>query len=147
MKSAFQQSHLLKTILGGLVLFSLIVGFLCISFIHAFPVHAGAGLCDATHTSHEASLKNCCDVGVTDHMELWKNTLVGIPQSFQDLLVLIVLAVATSFAFAGFLEIPRLDTNILFYRYRQYTREHPNILSYNHLRLAFARGILHAKTF
>lgn len=80
-------------------------------------------------------------------MELWKSTLVGIPQGSQELLVLIILAVASPFAFAGFLKLPRLNTNILFYRYRQYTREHPNILSYNHLRLALARGILNPKTF
>jgi hypothetical protein len=106
----------------------------------------GTGLGHAI-TSHEASFKNCCDVGVTDHMELWKNALVGIPQGFQDLLVLIVLAVATSFIFTDSLAAPRLNTNILFYRYRQYAREHPNILTYNPLRLAFARGILHPKTF
>ncbi len=147
MKLAFPQSDRLKTILGGSVLFSLIIGFLCISFIHAFPVHAGAGSSHVTNTSHEASVKNCCDAGVSDHMELWKSTLVGIPQGFQDLLVLIVLAVASSFAFASFLEIPRLNTNILFYRYRQYAREHPELLTYNPLRLAFARGILHPKTF
>lgn len=147
MKLAFPQANQLKTILGGSVLLSLIVGFLCISFIHATPVHAGNGSSHITHTSHETSLKNCCDAGVSDHMELWKGTLVGIPQGFQDLLVLIVLAVATSFAFAGFLAVPRLETNILFYRYRQYAREHPDILAYSHLRLAFARGILHPKTF
>lgn len=147
MKLAFLQSNLLKTILGGSVLFSLIVGFLCISFIHATPVHAGNGSPHAIHTSHEASLKSCCDAGVNDHMELWKSTLVGIPQGFQDLLILIVLAVATSFAFAGFLAIPRLDTNLLSIRFRQYAKEHPDILAYSHLRLAFARGILHPKTF
>ncbi len=147
MRFAFQQSHPLKTILGGSVLFSLVVGFLCISFIHTIPVHSGTGSGHTAHTSHEASLTNCCDVGISDHMELWKSTLVGIPQGFQDLLVLIVLAVATSFAFAGFLSVPRLDTNVLFYRYRQYSREHPDILAFSHLRLAFARGILHPKTF
>ncbi len=147
MRLAFPQSNQLKTILGGSVLLSLIVGFLCISFIHALPVHAGTGSGHVVHTSHEASLKNCCDAGVNDHMELWKSTLVGIPQGFQDLLVLIVLAVATSFAFAGFLAIPRLDTNLLSIRFRQYAREHPDILVYSHLRLAFARGILHPKTF
>lgn len=146
MKLAFLQSRRIKTILGGLVLFSLIVGFLCISFVHATSAHTDMG---STHTAHaiDPSLSTCCDIGVNDHMELWKSTLVGIPQVFQDLLVLIVLAVATSFAFAGFLEIPRLDTNVLFYRYRQYAREHPDILAYSHLRLAFARGILHPKTF
>lgn len=146
MKLAFQQSNLLKTILGGSVLFSLIVGFLCISFIHATPAHADMG---SAHTAHaiNPSLNACCDIGVNDHMELWKSTLVGIPQGVQDLLMLIVLAVATSFVFADFLATPRLDTNILFYRYRLYAREHPDILTYNPLRLAFARGILHPKTF
>ena len=148
MKRTFQQSCRLKTILGGLVLFSLIVGFLCISFIHAAPTLAHADM-DGMHTAHSASatLQNCCNAGVSDHMELWKSTLVGIPQGFQDLLALMVLAVASSFAFAGFLEILRLDTNVLFYRYRQYAREHPELLTYNPLRLAFARGTLHPKTF
>ncbi len=143
----FASSSRIQSILGGFVLMSLIVGFLCISFIHATSVHAVNGSGHAVHTSHDASLTNCCDAGVNDHMELWKSTLVGIPQGFQDLLVLIVLAVATSFAFAGFFAVPRLDTNVLFYRYRQYAREHPDILAYSHLRLAFARGILHPKTF
>lgn len=136
----------IKAFLGASILMSLIVGFLCISFIHATPAHAEMG---SAHTAHaiNPSLNACCDAGVSDHMELWKSTLVGIPQGFQDLLVLIVLAVATSFAFAGFLAIPRLDINILFYRYTQYAREHPDILAYSHLRLAFARGILHPKTF
>ena len=147
MKLAFPQSDRLKTILGGSVLFSLIIGFLCISFIHALPIHAGTGSSYVAYTSHQSSVKNCCDAGVSNHMELWKSTLVGIPQGSQELLVLIILAVASPFAFAGFLKLPRLNTNILFYRYRQYTREHPNILSYNHLRLALARGILNPKTF
>lgn len=136
-----------KSFLSASVLMTLIGGFLCISFIHATPVHAGAGSDHVTHTSHGASVKNCCDVGVSDHMELWKSTLVGIPQGFQNLLMLFVLAVTTSFSFAGFLAIPRLDTKLLFYRYRQYAREHPDIVTYNHLRLAFARGVLHSKSF
>lgn len=146
MKFAFLHLERIKRILGGSVLLSLIVGFLCISFIHTTPAHADMGSMH-THTSHEASLKDCCDTGVSDHMELWKSTLVSIPQGFQDLLVLIVLAVTTSFVFTDFFATPRLDTNILFYRYRQYAREHPDILTYNLLRLAFARGILHPKTY
>ncbi len=139
-------SQYIRTAMGGFVLSSLIVGFLCTSFIHVTPAHADMG----SHTAHKASsatLNACCDVGVNDHMELWKSTLVGIPQGFQDLLVLIVLAVATSVVFADFLAIPRLDTNIIFYRYQQYAREHPDMALFDPLRLAFARGILHPKTF
>lgn len=147
MRLTHRQSNLLKTILSGSVLFSLIVGFLCIDFIHAASAHAENGTGHAIHTSHEAQPDNCCDAGVSDHMELWLSTFVGIPQFSQDFLVLIVLAVATTFAFASFLPIPRLEASILFSQYRQYAREHPNILARNHLRLAFSRGILHPKTF
>ncbi len=143
----FASSSRIQTTLGGFVLMSLIIGFLCISFIHTMPVHADMGSAHSVHSSPSATLNSCCDAGASDHMELWKSTLVGIPQGFQDLLVLIVLAVATSFVFADFLATLRLDTNFLFYRYRQYAREHPNMLTYNPLRLAFARGILHPKTY
>ncbi len=80
-------------------------------------------------------------------MELWKSTLIGIPQGFEDLVLLIVFAVTVSFAFTGFLSIARFDTSLFSIRFRQYAREHPNISLYNPLRLAFARGLLHPKTF
>ncbi len=134
------------TIVSGTILSSLIVGFLCISFIHATPAHADMG----THSSHKASsaiLNSCCDVGVNDHMELWKSTLVGIPQSFQDFLALLFIGVAVAFVFSDFFAIPKLNLNVFALRYKQYAREHPNVSIYNPLRLAFARGILHSKTY
>lgn len=150
MKSQFMKlfvsSLQIKSALGGFVMASLIVGFLCISFIHAMPVHGDTG----SHTGHQASqatLNACCDVGVNDHMELWKSTLVGIPQSFQDILALIVIGVAAAFVFSDFFATPRLNINALALRYRQYAREHPDVSIYNPLKLAFARGILHPKTY
>lgn len=150
MKSPFMKlfvsSLQIKSALGGFVLTSLIVGFLCISFIHAMPIHGNTG----SHTSHQASqttLNACCDVGVSDHMELWKSTLVGIPQSFQDILALLVIGVAAAFVFSDFFATPKPNLNILALRYKQYAREHPNIHTYDPLKLAFARGILHPKTF
>ena len=135
-----------KALIVATILSALLIGFVCISLIHAAPSHMGMGEMH-NHSSQTASLSNCCDAGVSDHMELWKSTLVGIPQSFQDLVQLIVFAVATSFAFAGFLALPHLDANLFSIRFRQYDREHPDVLTYNPLRLAFARGILHPKTF
>ena len=135
-----------QTALGGLILISLVVGFLCISFIHATQAHAVM----SSHSSHKASsatLNACCDIGVSDHMELWKGTLVGIPQSFQDLLVLIVIGVVATFVFSDFFTVPKLNINLLALCYRQYVREHPNIGIFNPLKLALARGILHPKTY
>lgn len=142
----FASSSRIQSTLGGFVLTSLIVGFLCISFIHAMPAHADTG----SHTSHQASqatINACCDIGVNDHMELWKSTLVGIPQSFQDILAIIVIGVAAAFVFSDFFAIPKLNSNVFVLRYKQYAREHPNVAIYNPLRLAFARGILHPKTY
>jgi hypothetical protein len=134
----------INTFLSGAILLSLIVGFICISFIHLTPVHADMGAMN--HDRQTTTLDGCCGA-TSDHMELWKSTFVGIPQGLQDLLVLIVLVVTATFAFADFFAKPRPDRNILFYRYLLYSREHPNILTYSHLRLAFSRGILHPKTF
>ncbi len=136
----------IKALFSEVILASLIVGFLCISFAHVMPAHAGMNGMSG-HTSHEVSLNNCCEAGTSDHMELWKSTFVGIPQSSQDSLVLFALAITAVFTFPSFLTTPRLTGAILSFRYRQYAREHPNIRIHDPLRLAFARGILHPKTF
>lgn len=135
----------INTFLGGAVLLSLIVGFICISFIHLTPAHSDMGAMH--HDRQTTTLDDGCCGATSEHMELWKSTFVGIPQGLQDLFVLIVLVATVTFAFADFFTVPRLDRDILFYRYRQYAREHPDILAYSHLRLAFSRGILHPKTF
>lgn len=136
----------LKRLAGMLILGSLTVGLLCISFIHPTVAHADMG----SHASHKASsvtLNPCCDVGVDDHMELWKSTLVGIPQSLQDILTLFAVSLVVAFAFSEFFVTPRIDVNLFAVRYRQYTREHPDIALFDPFRLAFARGILHGKAF
>lgn len=137
------KSHI-NTFLSKVLLTSLVVGFLCISLVHVTPAHADMGTMH--HTSQAPTLNGCCGAGATDHIELWKNTLVGIPQGFQDLLILVVLAISATFLFSDFFTTPRLNPNFLFLRYKQYAREHPNIRVFDALRLAFAKGLLNPKT-
>ncbi len=144
MKFAFDQTNKLKIALGGFVLLSLAIGLLCISLVHTTSAHADMGAMH--HTGQSATLNGCCDAGVSDHMELWKSTLVGIPQGFQDVLVLIAFAISATFLFSDFFATPRLNPNFLFLRYKQYAREHPNIRVFDALRLAFAKGLLNPKT-
>ena len=144
--NSFTISNRIRTLFGVAIFISLVVSFLCISFAHVMPVH-GNMFERSIHTSHLASVNNCCDVGMSDHMELWKSTLVGIPQGFKDFLALIILAVATRLVFSDFFTTPRHNTKVFFHRYRQYARAHPEIQTYNPLRHAFARGILHPKTY
>ena len=136
----------IKIILCDLILLSLIVGFLCISFIHTMPVQVHMSGMHTADVASSVTLNACCNAGVTDHMELWKGTLVGIPQGLQDMLALIIVGVAIAFTGSFFLKMSRAVADVLFIRYRQYIRTHPDIGICNMLRLAFACGILHPKT-
>lgn len=141
-----QSKTRIQTFIGGILLASLIVGYLCISFVHI--THADMG---AMHTMHHKSqttaLNDCCDTGTSNHMELWKSTLTGIPQDFQDALALIVIGIAAAFVFSDFFATARLSPNLLFLRYKQYAKAHPNIRAFDALRLAFAQGILNPKLY
>ena len=99
------------------------------------------------HAEHAASFNNCCDTTINNHMELWKSTLVGIPQCPEQLIVLVTVTLFVTFTLADFFPKPSPNGNLLSIQFRQYTREHPDVQAYNALRLAFARGILHPKTF
>lgn len=137
----------LRTALGSTILTSLMVGFLCISFIHRVPT-AHAGMIDV-HSAHKvagALMLTCCDNGGTNHIELWKDTLVGITQNIQSLLGVFAV-VLVAFTFSDFFKLSRHTDVVLALMFRQYAREHPDIRLFNPLTLAFARGILHPKTF
>ena len=137
----------LRTTLGSTILTSLVVGFLCISFIHIVPTaHAGMTTGHSTHKAAGAPVSTCCDIGAGDHMELWKSTLVGIPQNIQSLLALFVV-VLVAFTFSDFFKRPQRTDVVLVLKFRQYIREHPDMRLFNPLTLAFAQGILHPKTF
>lgn len=148
MRLSLLKSDLVKTVLSGSVLLSFVVGFLCIGFIQTMPAHASMDMgAMPTHAQKSGAFNNCCDTGASDHMELWKSTFEGIPVSLQQFLALVAIAIFAASTFKDFFSAPRLDINFLFTRFRQYARAHPDIQSYNALRLAFASGILHPKTF
>lgn len=136
----------IKIVSCSLLLVSLVVGFLCISFIHAMPAQIHMSGMHTTHVVSSVTLNTCCNAGVTDHMELWKGTLIGIPQGLQAMLALIIMGVAVVFTCSIFLKMSRAVADVFFFRYRQYIRTHPDIGICNMLRLAFACGILHPKT-
>lgn len=138
-------SRLVKTVLSASVLLSFVVGFLCIGFLNAMP-SMDMGAMQA-HSAHTLAIMDCCSTSATDHMELWKSTFVGIPQSIQQFMALVAIAIFAAFSFTYFQPIARVEINIFYTRFKLYARAHPNIQTYNALRLAFASGILHPKTF
>lgn len=136
-----------KTALGGFTLVSLIVGFLCIAFVHAAPAHAATHSEHHVHASQNQIVDACCSAEVSSHMELWKGTLTGILQNFEVALALILLTASVGFLPSDFFATPHLTTNVLYSRYRQYTRTHPDVGVFNILRLALAKGLLNPKLF
>lgn len=143
----FAPSSRIYTAVGSFVLLSLIVGLLCVSFVHTISAHADMEMSHATHKNSSVTLNACCDAGASDHMELWKGTLVGITNNLQSLFVLFAFSFVTVLAFSKLFSASRIGVNLLSLRYRQYTRDHPDIGLFNSLRLAFARGILNPKLF
>lgn len=148
MKFAALQSDRAKSVLSGSLLLSVVVGFICFSFIQALPTHAAMDMSTVpSHAVHAKSVSNCCEADATNHMELWKSTFEATPQSLQQFLDLVAIAIFATFTFKNFFSTARLDINFLYTQFRQYVRAHPDIQTYNALRLALARGNLHPKTF
>ena len=138
----------ISSVISGFVLFALGVGFLCMSLLPMFSVSHS----DMEHGSHVTSfagqsLSDCCGSASNDHTDIWKSTFIGIFQNLQTLLVLFAVALV-AFRFSDCFQFPLSGNDRIFaIRFRQYAREHPDILTYNPLRLAFARGILNPKLF
>ncbi len=135
-------------VISSFVLFALGVGFLCMSLLPMFSVsHSDMG-----HGGHVTSLTNqtlsdCCSSTNNNHTDVWKSTFIGIFQNIQTLLALFVVDFV-AFRCSDFFQFPLSGNDRIFaIRFRQYAREHPDILTYNPLRLAFARGILNPKLF
>jgi hypothetical protein len=137
----------LRSAMGAFILSSLLIGFLCISCVHSVSAHAGMDMSHSVNTNSSVIVTNCCDGSASNHMELWKSTLVGIFETVQSLLVLFVVSYVATVAFSELFNTPRLSINLFAVRFRQYAREHPNIGLFDPLRLALARGILNPKLF
>ncbi len=134
-------------VVSSILLLSLVVGFVCVSFTHVVPTQGHTGMMHHTHAPAQA-MHTCCDRdATTDHMELWKGTFVGIPALFQDVLAFFGVGAFVYFVLPHFLEKISSLILVLMHRWMAYIREHPNVRTFNQLQLSFARGILHPKTY
>lgn len=145
----FTQFPNIRTVISGVILSSLVVGFLCISFVHTMSGHAGMNMAHLTSISGVAPAvaSPCCGKETGNHMELWKTTLVGVFETVQFLLVLFTVGLVTTIAASKLFGTSRLYINLFAARFRQYAREHPNIGLFDPFRLALARGILNPKLY
>ena len=137
----------IRTFMSSFVLSSILVGFLCISFVHTISAHAGMDMSHTAHTNASTIVANCCDTRTSNHMELWKDTLVGIFETALSLLALFIVGYVATIAVSALFNTPCLAINLFALRFRQYAREHPNISLFNPLRQALSQGILNPKLY
>ncbi len=127
-----------------IILGVLTFGFVCTGMARHASMH-GTDMDSFGVVMSGTNQQECCNTGISKNIESWKSTLLVAPREVKDGLLLL-LGLATAFAFVGlrFRHEPD-DRGQLSYRF--YIRDNPNILLFNQLRLAFARGILNPKIY
>ncbi len=122
----------------------LVFGFFCMGLFHKMPMPMeGMG---ATSMVSMQSDPSCCGMGISQHIDSWKLISQSIPRDARDILILLALGVVAFFTFWR-LPLNYKLSDLDFIRYRAYLRLHPDLLSFHHLKLAFARGILNTKIY
>ena len=92
--------------------------------------------------------QQCCTIGVAHHINSWKDIVLTLPNKTRDALMLLALSLALIFGYSWVsLWNRRPSPDLDIGRLRLYIREHPDLILFDHLKLAFARGILNPKIY
>lgn len=122
---------------------ALLLGFFCIGMFHETSMRLETS--DRTMMAI-ASEKHCCGSTMSEHITTWKDTFLVVSREMRDALALFVLGLILGFVFIrSSFNHAHSDRGSL--SYRLYLRQNPDIFIFNHLRFAFARGILNQKVF
>ena len=130
-----------------LIIWALLFGFVCIGMFHESSMDMDTMTPNPTLISITGE-QSCCGTTMSQHIQSWKNTFLAVPQGFRDALTLLALGLALALAYSWFSfrdRYPLLDPDIG--GLRLYVRQNPDITLFNHLKLAFARGILNPKLY
>ncbi len=122
----------------------LALGFSCGTMFGHSSMHMPASA--MTSVMPLNSQQECCNTGISKHFEQWQNVLLAAPKEMRDGLILLLIGLGLAF-FASRLQFSREASERLTLAYRLYERDNPDLALFNHLKLAFARGILNPKVF
>ncbi|OHA63413.1 MAG: hypothetical protein A2748_02535 [Candidatus Wildermuthbacteria bacterium RIFCSPHIGHO2_01_FULL_45_20] len=130
----------------ALIIFTVLVfGFACVGMFQ----HTAAS--DVPTTNSRATLsvthsQECCTASILEHIESWKDKLLSLPREAKDGLLLLLLALAIAFALGRFW-MTRNPNDYHLFSYRLYIKNNPDFALFNHLKLAFAQGVLNPKIY
>lgn len=125
----------------------LLFGFSCTEILGHSSIHISSdsiGVAPVILTDSQG----CCNTGISTDIGLWQNIILTVPDKTRDVLSLLALGVALILGYSWISLWNRrlsigLDVGLL----RLYIREHPDLVLFDHLKLAFARGILNPKIY
>jgi hypothetical protein len=134
--------NLIKLPIVLITIGALVLGFFCLGIFAKTPMQMSTTGSALMSTAKE---KPCCGSGISHHFDISKNTL-AVPQSLRDSLMWLVFGLALALGFSR-LPFQNLSTKPKLLSYRLYERQHPDLPLFNHLKLAFAKGILNPKIY
>ena len=141
----FPQKIKLPVIL--IVLGVLTFGFACAgmtkhSFMHDADMNSFGVIMSGTNQ------QECCNTSISKNIDTWKNIVLTVPDKTRDVLSLLVLGLALVLGY-GWISLwnRRPPTEPDVGRLCLYIKQNPDIILFNHLKLAFARGILNPKIY
>ena len=130
-----------------LTMWALLFGFVCVGMFHEPSMEMDTMTSNPTLMAITGE-QSCCDTTMSQHIESWRSTFLAVPQGIRDALTLLALGLALVFAYSWISfrdRYPSPDSDVG--RLRLYVQQNPEIAIFNHLKLAFARGILNTKVY
>lgn len=125
---------------------ALVLGFFCVGMFSKSATHMT--MLENTQSISMASEQECCGTSISHHFDTWKNITLAVPDKVRDSLMMLALGL-TLILGGSWLSLrhryPLPNFNIL--RFKLYIRQNPDLLLFNHLKLAFARGIVNPKIY
>jgi hypothetical protein len=123
----------------------LVFGFVCTGFFNKSSMDMSAMDMSMMSSEHKLS---CCNLGAAHHINSLRDVALIAPDKTRDTLTLLALGLALLLGY-GFAYVwnrrPPIDHDVG--RLRLYIKSHPDLILFDHLRLAFARGILNPKIY
>lgn len=137
---------LIKLLILLLTIGALIFGFFCVGMFNKPTTHMA--MMGNTQSISMVSEQSCCGSSISHHFDTWNNIALAVPDKVRDSLMLLALGLALILG-GNWLSVRHrnLLPNLDILQLRLYERDNPDILLFNHLKLAFARGILSPKIY
>lgn len=125
----------------------LLFGFSCTGMLSHSSIHAPVnpiGVATVIPTDNQ----RCCNTNISQNIDSLKNAILTTSDKTRNALAFLALGLIPILGYSWIsLWNRRLVIDLSVGRSRFYTREHPGLIPFNHLKLAFARGILNPKIY